>query len=140
LNERVAAEPDGTDTVDDDITVLIVDDQDDIRVLVRALLERQGMRVVDEAEDGIEALISVSQLAPPPVPTVIVLDHSLPGMTGLEVAERVLAKLPHQRIVLFSAFLDGNVLSRAELIGVRACVAKTDILRLPEIITDLAAA
>ena len=136
----MAAEPDATDTDSEAITVLIVDDQDDIRVLVRALLERRGMRVVDEAEDGIEALISVTQLDPPPVPTVIVLDHSLPGMTGLEVAERVLAKLPGQRIVLFSAFLDRAVLSRAELIGVRACVDKTDILRLPEIITDLAAA
>jgi CheY-like chemotaxis protein len=136
----MAEEGDGVGALDDDITVLIVDDQDDIRVLVRSLLERRGMRVVDEAVDGIEALISVSELAPPPVPTVIVLDQSMPGMTGLEVAERVLAKLPQQRIVLFSAFLDRTVLSRAKLIGVSACVDKTDILRLPEIISDLAAA
>jgi CheY-like chemotaxis protein len=123
----------------DEITVLVVDDQDDIRILVRALLERNGMRVVDEADDGIQALISVSQLDPPPIPSVIVLDHSLPGLTGLEVAERVLAQLPDQRIVLFSAFLDREVIGRAELIGVSACVAKTDILDLPHVITQLSA-
>src|SRR3954452_775165 len=125
---------------DNEVTVLIVDDQDDIRVLVRALLERSGMSVVDEAVDGLDALVSVSRLDPPPVPTVIVLDHSLPGLTGLEVAERVLAALPEQRIVLFSAYLDGDVKRQAQAIGVRACVAKTDILRLPDVISELAAA
>jgi CheY-like chemotaxis protein len=140
LNGRVTAEPDGTDNIDNGITVLVVDDEDDIRVLVRSLLERSGMQVVDEADDGIEALISVAQLDPPPVPTVIVLDQSMPGLSGLEVAERVLAKLPDQRIVLFSAFLSRDVREQAEVLGVRACVAKTDILRLPDIITDLSAA
>ena len=147
---------------DNGITVLIVDDQDDIRVLVRALLERSGMsvvddeddirylvrvlleregiRVVDQALDGLDALITVARLAPPPVPTVIVLDHSLPGLTGLEVAERVLAQLPEQRIVLFSAYLDRDVKKRAEAIGVSACVAKTDILQLPDVISELIAA
>ena len=122
------------------ITVLIVDDQDDIRVLIRALLERSGMSVVDEAVDGIEALVSVSRLDPPPVPTVIVLDHSMPGLTGLEVAERVLASLPNQTIVLFSAYLDRDVKRRAQAIGVSACVAKTDILQLPDVISELTAA
>jgi CheY-like chemotaxis protein len=125
---------------DNGITVLIVDDQDDIRVLVRALLERSGMSVVEEAADGLEALVSVSRLDPPPVPTVIVLDHSLPGLTGLEVAERVLAELPEQRIVLFSAYLDRDVQRQAKAIGVRACVAKTDILQLPGVISGLTAA
>src|SRR3954451_25422430 len=123
-----------------EVTVLIVDDQDDIRVLVRALLERSGMSVVHEAVDGLDALVSVSRLNPPPVPTVIVLDHSLPGVTGLEAAGRVLAVLPEQRIVLFSAYLDRDVKRRAEAIGVRACVAKTDILQLPDVISDLTAA
>jgi CheY-like chemotaxis protein len=136
----VTEEPGATDITDNGITVLVVDDEDDIRVLVRSLLERSGMHVVDEADDGIEALISVAQLDPPPVPTVIVLDQSMPGMTGLEVAARVLAKLPDQRIVLFSAFLSRDVRDQAEELGVRACVAKTDFLQLPEIITDLSAA
>ena len=132
--------PDPSDTADDGITVLIVDDEDDIRVLVRSVLERSGMHVVDEADDGIEALISVANLDPPPIPTVIVLDQSMPGLSGLEVAERVLARLPDQRIVLFSAFLDRDMRVRAEGLGIQACVAKTDILRLPGIITDLTAA
>ena len=129
-----------TDAVDDGITVLVVDDEDDIRVLVRTVLERSGMNVVDEADDGLEALIAVSHLHPPPIPTVIVLDQSMPGLTGLEVAERVLAQHPNQRIVLFSAFLSRDVLAQAKVLGVQACVAKTEILRLPEIITDLTAA
>jgi CheY-like chemotaxis protein len=122
---------------DSPTTVLVVDDEEDMRQLVCALLARAGLDVVDEALDGPEALLAIERLDPPPVPTVIVLDQLMPGMTGLEVAKRVLEQFPSQRIVLFSAFLTEDLKRQAAEIGVRACVSKTDVARLPSLITAL---
>jgi CheY-like chemotaxis protein len=119
------------------VTVLVVDDENDIRQLVRAVLEGAGLRVVDEAVDGLEALDTLATLEAPPVPTVIVLDNRMPGLTGLEVAERVLQQIPEQRIVLFSAFLNDEIIAQAQEIGVSACAAKSDVGRLPELISGL---
>jgi len=121
------------------ITVLVADDEDDLRILVRAVLEGAGFQVVEEAIDGEAALAAVRRLDPPPIPTVMVLDNLMPGLTGLEVAERVLAATPDQRIVLFSAFLDADIRKRADELGVSICVSKGDVHRLPAVIAALAA-
>jgi hypothetical protein len=56
----------------------------------------------------------------------------MPGLTGLEAAEQILAEHPGQMIVLFSAFLNDVIRSAAEAIGIRACVSKENIFSLPE--------
>ena len=77
-----------------------------MRLLARVFLERGGFNVVDEAEDGPQALERFQDLNPPPIPSVVLLDNRMPGLTGLEVAEQMLARHPSQVIVLFSAHLD----------------------------------
>ena len=119
------------------VTVLVVDDEDDMRQLVRVVLEGAGLRVVDEAVDGLGALDMLRTLQAPPVPTVIVLDNRMPGLTGLEVAERVLQEIPDQRIVLFSAFLNDEIKERARDLGISACAAKSDVSRLPALIVGM---
>jgi CheY-like chemotaxis protein len=96
------------------ITVLVADDEPDLRLLVRAVVEGAGYEVVEEAIDGDEALAAVTKLDPRPIPTVMVLDNLMPGLSGLEVAERVLKGRPDQRIILFSAFLDAGIRKRAD--------------------------
>ena len=118
-------------------SVLIVDDEAEMRTLARIFLERAGFSAVDEAADGFEAVQRFLELQPPPVPTVVLLDNRMPGLTGLEAAERMLLQYPDQVIVLFSAHLDDAVRARAESIGIAACVSKLDAYRLPEIIRTL---
>jgi CheY-like chemotaxis protein len=120
------------------ITVLIADDEEDMRTLVRVVLSKANVEVVAEAIDGPAAIDTIQRLDPPPVPTALILDNRMPGMTGLEVAELVLAHTPGQPIVLFSAFLTDEIEQRAKAIGIRACVSKTDIARLPRVIAELA--
>ena len=84
------------------ISVLVADDDADLRLLVRVVLEQAGFDVVEEAIDGEEALAALARLEHPPIPTVMVLDNLMPGLSGLEVAERVLADVPDQRVILFS--------------------------------------
>jgi two-component system, chemotaxis family, chemotaxis protein CheY len=122
------------------ITVLVADDEEDMRFLVRSILGKAHVEVVAEAIDGTAALDEIGRLKPPPVPTVLVLDNRMPGMTGLEVAARVLEQTPTQPIILFSAFLNPEIERQAEEIGIRACLSKTQVARLPEVIAGLAAA
>lgn len=120
-------------------TVLIVDDETDIRLLVRAILEASslGVEVVAEAVDGNDALEVFNSLDPPVVPDVVILDNRMPGKEGLEVAAAMLAQEPRQNIVLFSAFVTPEIEAKAKALGVRACVGKSDFALLPGLVVEL---
>jgi len=120
-------------------TVLLVDDEPDIRQLARIFLEMDGLQV-NEAADGAQALERYAELNPPPQPSVVVLDNRMPGLTGVQVAEKMLSIYPDQVIVLFSAFLDQETQDAARALGVTACVSKTEVKRLPAIIRGLMSA
>lgn len=110
--------------------VLVVDDEADIRVLVEAVIARanEGLTVVGNATNGIEAIERWRETDP----DVILLDQQMPEMTGLEAAQAILDEQPDQRIILFSAFLDDETHRRATEMGIRACVPKGDLSRIPE--------
>ena len=118
-------------------SVFVVDDEPEMRMLARVFLERGGFSVIDEAEDGPQALERFHALNPPPVPAIVLLDNRMPGLTGLEVAERMLAEHPTQVIVLFSAHLDPAVEAKAREIGIAKCVSKMDASKLAPIIRAL---
>src|SRR3954454_16528469 len=115
-----------------EVRVLIVDDEDDMRALVRATIEiaNQGLKVAGEAADGDTAISIVREQRP----EVVVLDQRMPGATGLDTARRILSEHPDQAIVLFSSFLDRDVINTAEHLGVRMCLSKDEIRSLPEVI------
>jgi CheY-like chemotaxis protein len=118
-------------------SVFVVDDEPDLRMLARTILERGGFSIAAEAADGLEALEHFRELDPPPTPSVVLLDNRMPGLTGLEVAEQMLVHHPGQVIILFSAHLDSTVQEQARTIGITACVSKAQATRLPEIIRNL---
>jgi DNA-binding NarL/FixJ family response regulator len=119
------------------IPVLVVDDMDDMRALVRLIVRtaNDGLFMAGEAANGSEALDLVETLDP----AVIVLDELMPGLGGLETARRILARRPHQRIILFSAYLDDRVQDAAREIGITTCLSKVDYESLPEVIRAAAA-
>jgi CheY-like chemotaxis protein len=119
------------------LRALIVDDDSDMRYLVRMTIEvaNHGLAVAGEAASGADAIEAVAQDRP----EVIVLDQRMPGMTGLETARRILADHPEQSIILFSAYLDAQTLAEAQELGIHACLDKTDVERLPEALWQLAA-
>jgi YesN/AraC family two-component response regulator len=118
------------------ITTLIVDDESDVRALVRLTVEmaNNGLEVTGEAADGAEALERWRAERP----VVVILDHRMPGMSGLEVAELMLAENPDQKIILFSAFLDAETAAEAQRVGVVRCLEKTAIAQLPGTLWSLA--
>ena len=110
--------------------VLVVDDEADMRLLVEAVIERanEGLKVVGLATNGAEAISGWRDTNP----DMILLDHQMPDMTGLEAAETILAERPDQRIILYTAFLDDDTHRKASELGIRACVPKGDLSRIPE--------
>jgi CheY-like chemotaxis protein len=115
--------------------VLVADDEEDIRVLLRLILEAAGLQVVAEAVDGEDALAHFDRLDPPPIPAVVILDNRMPpGRDGIEVAIEMLRRLPTQRIILFSAFLTKELEEEARAVGVERCVTKWDADLLPALI------
>jgi two-component system, OmpR family, response regulator MtrA len=101
--------------------VLIADDDADILLLVKAILERSGHEVV-EASDGAEALASVRARKP----DLAVLDIAMPEVDGLEVLRRLRAdpttsELP---VVLLSARAQEADVERGFAIGASAYLKK----------------
>lgn len=81
------------------IRIMLVDDHALVREGVRHVLtSTPGFEVVAEAGDGETALA----LAPEAAPDLVVLDLSMPGGTGLDVATRLRAELPEVRILILS--------------------------------------
>lgn len=106
------------------IRVLIVDDEPDLRLLLRTMLTLdQRFEIAGEAINGQEALDRYQELDP----DVLVLDQRMPLLAGLDVAERILADRPDQIVILLSAFLDDTIRADAARIGVRSVVGKQRI-------------
>ena len=113
---------------------LIVDDEDDMRTLLRVLLSdgTGEIEVVGEAADGEEGLA----LWRAQQPDVIVLDQRMPGLTGLEVAAAILEDNPAQTIILFSAYLSNAMRTEAAALGIHACITKEQVFDLPDLIRE----
>lgn len=114
------------------IATLIVDDESDIRLLMRLVFEsaNHGLFICGEAADGSEAL----SLAKGTAPDVVVLDQRMPGMSGLETAVALREDRPELRIVLCSAYLDSELREDGERVGIDGFVNKRDIEQLPQAI------
>jgi two-component system, chemotaxis family, chemotaxis protein CheY len=110
--------------------ILIVDDEEDMQLLVQAVIleANEGLEIVGNAGTGEEAVERWRELHP----DIILLDQRMPGMSGIEAAEQILAEQPDQRIILFSSYLDDETNRRAKQVGVLACIDKTDVGSVPE--------
>ena len=118
------------------IRVILVDDEPDMRMLVRIMLERtDDIEVVGEAASGEEALARVAQLSP----DLLLLDQMMPGMTGLETARRIYADSGDAapRIVMFSAFSDVKLADQALEAGIDRCLSKDDFADVAETIREV---
>ena len=83
------------------IHLLIVDDQGIVRKGIRALLaEVDGMEVLGEASDGLEAVRQAEALHP----DVILMDLAMPNMDGIEAIRQIVARQPKARILALTSF------------------------------------
>ena len=112
------------------ISVLLVDDHAVVREGYRRLLERDAsLVVVAEAATAAQALRCDEQFKP----DVVVLDIALPGVSGIEILRRILARRPEARVLMFSMYQDGIYASRAIEAGACGYLSKASA---PDLLLD----
>ncbi|MEZ0326589.1 MAG: PAS domain S-box protein [Fimbriimonas sp.] len=84
-------------------TILLVEDEDTVRLLVSSILEGAGYKVLS-ATGGEDALRMIRSLAD--VIDVVITDVVMPGMTGPELAEILEAEFPGAKVLFMSGFTD----------------------------------
>jgi CheY-like chemotaxis protein len=100
--------------------LIICEDDPAIRSLLLDLVAF-GCEAVGEARDGPEAVDLAVRL----VPDVMLLDISMPGMSGLEVARQVLERLPQVRIIFVTERRERSYIDQAFALGARGYVLKS---------------
>jgi CheY-like chemotaxis protein len=124
------------DTTPQPIRVLIADDTDDIRLLLRTSLSRGGrFEIVAEATDGVESIREAARHRP----DVVILDLAMPLMDGLEAIPAIRKRSPGSRIVVLSVFPAGRMAGSVLEAGADAYLEKTDLGRLIPLIESLCA-
>lgn len=106
--------------------LLLVDDQDDIRLLIRTVMARADWDVV-EADSG-EAALEIWRSDGVGFDLVI-LDYTMPGMSGLDVARALHDERVTTPILLHSAYLTPAVETEADALGL-VTVPKGDVSEL----------
>ncbi|NLC19952.1 MAG: response regulator, partial [Clostridiales bacterium] len=84
--------------------VLLVDDEDEIRsgIITKIEWERNGFKLIGDANNGEDALEMAETLCP----DVVLTDIRMPFMSGLELCQRLSEKLPSCKLVIFSGYDD----------------------------------
>lgn len=101
--------------------ILIADDSELVRRGVRGLLSLESdWTVCGEAKDGSEAVQKAREL----LPDVVVLDISMPGLSGLEVARHLRLELPGVKILVISQHDPHLILPSVIEAGGDACLDK----------------
>ena len=104
------------------IKLMLVDDHAIVRSGFRRLLEQESnLQIVAEADNGEQAYaLYVKEM-----PDVVVIDLSMPGVSGFETIRRIVARDPTARILAFSMHEDAMRAERAIQLGARGYVTKS---------------
>lgn len=121
-------ESSGPDEADNDgpknATVLLVDDEADVRLTLRTVLRgSERLEVVGEASDGKEAIERVRELDP----DIVLLDLMMPEMDGREAAPVIFREHPTTMIVILSALSAADEAQRLIANGAFAYVEKSEM-------------
>jgi DNA-binding NarL/FixJ family response regulator len=107
------------------IRVLIADDHTLVRQGIRALLEKAGdIQIVGEAADGLRALEAVERL----LPDVLVIDISMPRLSGIQALEELHARGLPTRVVVLSMYSDETVVGQALRRGAKGYLLKNSVV------------
>ena len=102
-----AEEPAGRASAPARMSVLVIDDDSDVRGFIVTALEEQGYRV-RQASDGKHGLAELAR----DKPDLVILDFIMPGMSGADVASQILAEHPQQPILFVSGYSETDAVKR----------------------------
>jgi DNA-binding NarL/FixJ family response regulator len=104
------------------LRILVVDDSEAIRQAVRTCIESNtDWQVCAEAENGAVALERVRELNP----DIVILDLSMPGMNGLDLAREIAATALQTRMIMFTSYDCEQLIKEAQEVGISKVVTKS---------------
>ena len=106
----------------DDLQVMVVDDHELFRRGLVVLLEERGIDVVGEAALAADAIGQASKLGS----VVVLMDLSMPGMSGVEATQRLAAAAPLARVLVLTILADEDSVMNALLAGACGYLLKDD--------------
>lgn len=97
------------------LRLLLVEDEDNLRCAMRDVIDWQAMGVdaLALAANGEEALAKLDAFGP----HIVLSDINMPGISGLEMAQRMLSRRPDLRLIFFSAYSEIGYLQQALRMG-----------------------
>ena len=95
-----------------DETILIVEDEEDVRALIHETLHLYGYRVLD-APHGDSALLICNKLSNEI--SLIITDVVMPKMSGRELVDKVTSKLPEMKVLYMSGYTDNAIVHKGLL-------------------------
>ena len=109
------------------VRILIVDDHEVVRKGIRLILndERPSWEICGEATNGVEAINAAARLKP----DIVLLDITMPGMSGLEAASHISGRGGAGPILFFTMHESGELASEAKSTGAKGYVRKSDAAR-----------
>jgi len=102
------------------IRILIVDDHKLFRHGLRQICRSEGLSVVGEAASGQEAIEKACQLQP----DVVLMDLGMPGLSGVQATQQILAHNPNIRVIALTMFREDNHIVDAVRAGVSGYLLK----------------
>jgi CheY-like chemotaxis protein len=91
------------------LTVLLVEDDEQVRRFMRGLLSSEGYRVI-EAKNGAEGLKIASETARI---DLLLADMLLPELSGFDLAEQLLQLRPGLKILFVTGYIEGDIVQRS---------------------------
>jgi len=104
------------------LKVIVIDDHEIFRLGLRALLEAAGIELLGEAADGETGLKLILEKSP----DAVILDYSMPGLTGLDIISNINQRCPEIKLVLLTASMSETVLAEALNSGAHGLILKKD--------------
>ena len=104
------------------IRVMLVDDVDHVRRMLRNMLDLDGFVVVAESGSGAAAVADIEDANP----DVVVIDYSMPDMDGIETARLIRAARPDQVMIMYTAYLQPEVEQMAREVGIALVLGKVE--------------
>lgn len=101
-------------------TVLIVDDSQMMRMILKDCLYKAGYTNITEAENGLRALEKINES----IPDIVILDINMPELDGLETLKKLRAGGCHSKVIMCSAAGTTDKMNKAKALGASKFIVK----------------
>ncbi|QOV10361.1 response regulator [Viridibacillus arvi] len=113
--------------------ILIVDDQQGIRLLLNEVFKKEGYETY-LAANGLEALQYIDKI----MMDCVLLDMKIPGMDGIEILKRINKQLPDLPVLMMTAYGELDLIKEAEALGAKHYFTKPfDIYEVRDVVNKI---